>query len=81
MIKNITFVYADKVNTDKNREHALINQANLWFSPFEKELNEQKGCIEFFLKGEYENRVLFRDMEKSLEDKLYDRIKYFQVQY
>lgn len=80
MIKNITFAYADNVNPDKERERYLSRQAELWFEPLIKELNEQSGTIDFFLKEGFENRVSFNNIGKGLVDKLNERIKLFQVQ-
>jgi hypothetical protein len=81
MIKNIRFEYADNVLPDKEREQHLANQTNLWFEPFIDELNNQSGTIDFFLKEGFENRVSFNGIDKNLEDKLYQRIKIFQVKY
>lgn len=81
MIKNIRFKYADNVLPDRERERFLTNQAGLWFEPLIEEINNQSGTIDFFLKDGFENRVSFNNINKDLEDKMYHRIKIFQVKY
>lgn len=79
-LSNINFEYADKVLVNKDREHFLSNQANLWLEPLIEEINkEPEASVNFYLKEGDENRVHFTGMNDELESKAYERLKLFQV--
>ena len=79
ILHQLKFEYEDNVLPDKERERFLTSQASIWFDPLVDKINSQSGTVTFFLKEGVDNHVYFEGIDSYLSDKMYERLKMFQL--
>jgi hypothetical protein len=80
-IENIVFKYAEGLRKNIDNESNAAFNINRWFSPLIKEINEQKGIVEYTF-GEDLNHIQFKNMDDDLKKRVkkeFDRYRNEQL--
>ena len=68
-LRRFSFLYAKGVRKDINKESMFRVNANMWFSPFIKEMDTQRVKIAVTFLSELENKFSFENITYDLKRK------------
>lgn len=79
-LRRFAFIYSKGVRKDINKEVMFRNNANMWFSPFIKEMNMQKVKIVVTFVSDLVNKFSFENITLDLKKKVIDYYNQFRTE-